>query len=90
MFGHHGWRPLTVALLVSGAVFLPQGVAVAALPDKPAQETAARPFVGPQLRVRDDQGGDSRGSGPSSVAGFRFSGSATTGFDDSTPTSAST
>jgi Alginate lyase len=42
MFGHHGWRPLTVALLVSGAVFLPQGVAAAAPPDKLDSATCAQ------------------------------------------------
>ena len=38
MFGHDAWRPLTVAVLVSGAVFLPQGVASAAPGNGPSCE----------------------------------------------------
>ena len=42
MFGYDGWRPLTVAVLVTGAVFLPQGVAAAAPPDKLDSATCAQ------------------------------------------------
>ena len=81
MFGHGGWRPLTVALLVSGALFLPQGVAEAASPGGSAQ------FVGPTA-PRDDTHHDdanrtasasTASTASTSVAGASFDGSATAG-----------
>ncbi|MBL8927717.1 MAG: hypothetical protein JNM77_16020, partial [Pseudonocardia sp.] len=35
MFGHRIWRPAAVAVIMSTAAFLPQGVAAAAAPDTP-------------------------------------------------------
>ena len=47
MFGHDAWRPLTVAVLVSGAVFLPQGVASAAPADSLSCEQVRNSRVDP-------------------------------------------
>ena len=65
MFGHDGWRPLTVAMLVSVATFLPQGVASAA-PPRPGDPASS--FVGPVGAADGRRGG--------SVAGIRLTGSA--------------
>jgi poly(beta-D-mannuronate) lyase len=84
MFGRDGWRPLTVAVLVSGAVFLPQGVAIAAPPDGACTSADCQKrggddhsFVGPVV-PHASQRAASTSSG-SSVAGTSVSGSATAG-----------
>jgi hypothetical protein len=91
MFGRDGWRrPLTVAVLVSGAVFLPQGVAVAS-PDTLNGASCAQPngcprphdganrlFVGPVLGSHSPVRATASPSG-SSVAGTTTTGSATAG-----------
>ena len=77
MFGHDGWRPLTVAALVGVASFLPQGIASAA----PSPRHDA-PFVGPVASSPKDPA--------ASVAGLKLTGWASASLPpDATVTTAS-
>jgi hypothetical protein len=66
MFGHDAWRPLTVAVLVSGAVFLPQGIASAAPGNGPSCEQIRS--SGGTCTPRSDEGVDGVFIGPNDLA----------------------